>query len=334
LAVIYSEMAHLPAIQDVTTIWQKLAGQSGLRLSMSWSLFAQGWLYYQRNELAAAEETFRRLTDMAWAAHGHAVLDGYTGLVLATLARGCPDEGLLQIRALNDRVLERGMLALAGVAQSLEQRVALAVEPGSSLDWRPQARSALVPVDFWEQPVLTHARTLLAVGSPDGLAQAAELLADSRARALARSSNRSLIEVGALQALVLAAQGHAAGTLAALQEAVERAVPCGALRLLADCGPGLIGLLRLQQAAGIAPRYIENVLAAFGEPVAVPVVPARLQPHSVCASATISKAARAYAVRLVTGRPPQVLVEHIDADRKHPCRENQGNPQTEIDDNY
>ena len=165
------------------------------------------------------------------------------------------------------------MLAFTAVAASLEQRVALAVDPGSSLDWRPDATFPAVPGDFWEQPLLTRVRTLLAAGSPDDLAQAAELLADSRAKALARNFTRRLIEVGGLQALVLSAQGHEAAALAALQEAVERAAPGGALRLLADCGPGLIPLLRKLQAAGVAPRYVEKVLAALGEPA-----PERLRP--------------------------------------------------------
>ena len=43
------------------------------------------------------------------------------------------------------------MLALTCVAESLAQRVALAVEP-SSLDWRPDARSAAVPGDFGNSP--------------------------------------------------------------------------------------------------------------------------------------------------------------------------------------
>jgi len=75
-----------------------------------------------------------------------------------------------------------------------------------------------------------------------------------------------------LQALVLSAQGHEADALAALQEAVEMAAPGGALRLLVDCGPGLIGLLQKLQASGVAPRYIQNVLSAFGLSAAAPAV--------------------------------------------------------------
>ena len=155
------------------------------------------------------------------------------------------------------------MLALGPIAESLQQRVSLVCEPSTALDWRPSGRTTQVPIDFWEQPVLTQVRTLLARGNPDDLAQAAELLADSRARAKARSTIRRLIEVEALEALVALARGDEAAALAALRQAVELAAPGGALRLLVDCGPRLIGLLQKLQAAGVAPRYIQQVLAAF-----------------------------------------------------------------------
>jgi len=175
LANIHYEMADLPALQDIVPTWQKLAQQSGLGLSVAWSQFAEGWLSYQRNELEAADESFRRFADVAWAAHGRAVVDGYTGLMLTALGRGRPNEASAHVNALKERLLERGMLALVNVAQSLEQRVALAGGSPSSLDWRPDPSSAAVPVDLWEQPVLTYVRTLLAVGGPAALAQATEL---------------------------------------------------------------------------------------------------------------------------------------------------------------
>jgi LuxR family maltose regulon positive regulatory protein len=270
LANIHHEMANLPPLLDIVPTWQKLARQNGVGLSVGWSQYAEGWLHYQRNELEAAEESFSRFCDVAWGAHGRAVVDGYTGLVLTALARGRPDEASAHINALNERLLERGMMTLVNLTQSLAQRVALAGGSPSSLDWRPDPSSTAVPSDLWEQPLLTHARTLLADGGPDGLVRASELLADSQAKALARNSNRRLIEIGGLRALVLSAQGHEAAAQRALQEAVERAAPGGALRLLADCGPGLVPLLQKLQAAGVAPRYIQKVLAAFGPPVAAP----------------------------------------------------------------
>jgi LuxR family maltose regulon positive regulatory protein len=270
IATVHFDMANLPAIQDITGIWQKLAEQSGFGLSMGWLRFAQGWVCYELNELDAAEASFRRLADMAWTVHGRAVIDGYTGLVLAALARDRPNEALTHIDALNEFMLECGTLAYASVVQSLRQRVALASGSEPAPDWRLAIKSLPAIANVWEQPDLTFARTLLAAGTPDTLTQAAELLANSRAKALARNSNRRLIYVGALQALALAAQGQEAAALAALQEAVERAAPGGALRLLVDCGPGLIGLLQKLRAEGVAPRYIQNVLAAYGLTAAAP----------------------------------------------------------------
>jgi len=274
LANIHHEMADLPALQDIVPTWQKLAWQTGLGLSVGWSQFAEGWLSYQRNELIAADASFRGLADVGWAAHGRAVVDGHAGLVFTALGRGRPDEALAHVDALREQLLERGMLALVSVAQSLEQRVALAGGSPSALDWRPDPGSLTTPfVDLWEQPALTYVRTLLATGSPAALVQATALLADCRTRALARNSVRRLVEVGGLQALVLAAQGQEAGALAALQEAVEQAAPGGALRLLTDCGPRLIPLLRTLQAAGVAPQYVEKVLEAQSEGAKVQTAP-------------------------------------------------------------
>ncbi len=260
---IYYELGNLPRMQDSAVVYRELALKSGLAASLAWAVYMQGWLQYQRNELTEAETSFRILADMSATAHAKALVEGYTGLVLTTLAQERPDEAHAAVVALRQRLIERELLAFTPVADSLEQRVRLAVEPGSSLDWHPETRSAAVPVDFWEQPVLTQVRTLLASGSLHDLAQAAELLADSRIKVLVRRLNRRLIEIGALQALVLSAQGQEATALTELQEAVERAAPNGALRLLADCGTGLIGLLHKLQAAGIAPRYIQHVLAIF-----------------------------------------------------------------------
>jgi len=264
LSTIHYEMAELPALRAVATTILQVAQQTGFGLSVAWSHCILGWVHYQRNELAAAEQCFRDLVSQAHAAHGRAAVDGYTGLILTALAQGHPHEALTTIAMLRELLLERGMLAFGPIADSLQQRLSLACEPATALDWILNGQMRQVPIDFWEQPVLTRVRTLLARGGPDDLAQAAELLADSRAKAMARYTNRRLIEVGGLEALVFEGQGDETAALAALRQAVELAAPGGALRLLVDCGPGVIGLLQKLLTAGVAPRYIQQVLAAFG----------------------------------------------------------------------
>lgn len=274
LANIHHENASLQPLVEMLPAWQKLARMSWVALSVAWSQYAEGWLHYQQNRLEAARESFRCLMEMSWGAHGRALIDGYTGLVLIELALGHADAASAYVDALKERLLERGMLALGHVAQSLAQRVALATGSPSAVHWHPDPRQAASNPELWEQPVLTQVRTILAAGSDGNLQQAAALLEDSRAKAMARNSNRRLIEVGALQALVLAAQGQTPAALAALQDAVVRAAPGGSLRLLVDAGPGIVPLLRQLQAAGAASAYIEQVLAAFNSSVAPGAIPA------------------------------------------------------------
>jgi LuxR family maltose regulon positive regulatory protein len=266
-------LADLPSLQNAVTLFQQVAQRTGLGLSVAWAAYAQSWLVYQRNDLAAAEQGFRRLE--AIVSHGRTTLDSFTGLALTLLAQGRPDEALAAVAALDTRLLERGMLAMAPLAESLRQRVLLASDPAAALARGYRAPEAPISLQFWEQPALTQARTLIASGAPHELAQAEELLAGQRVRAAACHSRRNLIEIDALHALALAARGEEAAALAALRRAVELAAPGGAGRLLADCGPGLVGLLEKLADDGIAPAYVRRVLAALGTaPVPAAAAPA------------------------------------------------------------
>ena len=302
LSTIHYEMAELPALRAVATTILQVAQQTGFGLSVTWSHCILGWVHYQRNELAAAEQCFRDLVSQAHAAHGRAIVDGYTGLVLTLLAQGHSHEALATITMLRELLLERGMLAFGLIADSLQQRVSLACEPATALDWNPGGRITQVSIDFWEQPVLTQVRTWLARGDPDDLVQAAELLADSRKKAMARHTNRRFIEVGALEALVYGAQGNEVAALAALRQAVDLAAPGGALRLFVDCGPGVIGLLLKLQTAGVAPRYLQQVLAAFDSSAAEVAAPLPSRESKDAAEGT------SVPVEVLTNREIDVLI--------------------------
>ncbi len=288
-------LADLPSLQSAVT----------LRLSIAWAAYSESWLHYQRNELAAAEQGFRELE--AIVSHGRTTLDSFTGLALALLAQGRPDQALAAVAALDARLLERGMLAMAPLAESLRQRVLLASDPAAALARGYRAPGGSISLQFWEQPALTQARTLIASGVPQELAQAEELLAGQRARAAACHSRRNLIEIDGLHALALAARGEEAAALAALRRAVEMAAPCGAVRLLADCGPGLAGLLEKLAGDGIAPAYVRRVLAALGAATSPTAEPAAPPPR-----ATLGAAGRTITIdgmiESLTNREMDVLV--------------------------
>ena len=102
------------------------------------------------------------------------------------------------------------------------------------------------------------ARVLLAQGQPD---QALALLDRLHAAAAAQDRAGSLIEIGALRALALAASGEEAAAVAALAGALTLACPQGYVRVFADEGPPMAALLgrlvaaqRADQAAARASR--------------------------------------------------------------------------------
>ena len=113
------------------------------------------------------------------------------------------------------------------------------------------------------------ARVLLAQGRPG---QALALLDRLHAAAAAQDRTGSLIEVGALRALALAASGEEAAAVDALAEALTLACPQGYVRVFADEGPPMAALLarliaaqRAGQAAAAVPLgCLARLQRAFG----------------------------------------------------------------------
>jgi LuxR family maltose regulon positive regulatory protein len=136
-----------------------------------------------------------------------------------------------------------------------------------------------------EREHMVLARLLLAQGEPE---RARRLVERLRAAATAQRRTGSLIELGPLLARARAACGDQAAALAALAEALTLAWPEGYVRVFADEGASLAGLLDQliagrRRGAAVAPgvpgEYLSRVRAAFqpgarAAPPAVPAVPA------------------------------------------------------------
>jgi len=86
-----------------------------------------------------------------------------------------------------------------------------------------------------------------------------------RLLAVAEASARmgSAIEIHMLKALALDVHGDRGGALAALERALALAAPEGYVRIFADEGQPMAALLHTAYARGVAPTYVERLLAAF-----------------------------------------------------------------------
>jgi LuxR family maltose regulon positive regulatory protein len=119
------------------------------------------------------------------------------------------------------------------------------------------------------------ARVLLAQHRP---AQALALLGRLHAAATAQGRTASVIEIQALRALALAADGEEAAAVDALAQALMLGSPQGYVRVFADEGPPMVALLarlvaaqKADQAARDIPLgYLAQLLRAFGQEPAAP----------------------------------------------------------------
>ena len=126
-----------------------------------------------------------------------------------------------------------------------------------------------------ERGHLVLTRVLLAQGQPG---PALALLDRVHAAAAAQDRTGSLVEVGALRALALAASGDEAGAVAVLAETLMLACPPGYVRVFADEGPPMAALLgqliaaqRAGQAAADVPLgYLARLRRAFDAGPATP----------------------------------------------------------------
>lgn len=272
--------ADLPALSRTLPLFHRLAEEAGQALSLCWSFYGLGWMYYQRNELQAAEHNFNEALAFRYGAHGRAVIDVYTGLALARLAQGHLSEATAVVSDLRTFLNDRGLIGRLALADALALRLAQArgdFNPAwHSLAGYTRAIPAQIAAGMWETPVLTAARAYIAAGDAASLRSAGELLAAARAVAEARYATRQLIEINALLALQQAACGHDDTALVALTTAVRLGEPGQTLRLIADAGPGLQPLLRHLLARGIAPDYLRRILdimPAAGASAQLPVLP-------------------------------------------------------------
>jgi LuxR family maltose regulon positive regulatory protein len=104
------------------------------------------------------------------------------------------------------------------------------------------------------------ARILMAQERPD---EATRLLQRLLETAEAAGRTARVIEILALQALVLQAQAEMERAMAVLQQSLALAEPGGFIRTFVDEGQPMAGLLREAINRGIAPGYAGKILAAF-----------------------------------------------------------------------
>ena len=143
------------------------------------------------------------------------------------------------------------------------------------------------------------------MNTPASRQQAAEALTRLYDFVTTTHNTRFTIEVLALQALLQDAQGDEPAALALLQQAVSLAEPGGFIRLFADLGPRVAGLLARLRHTGVAPSYTGQILQAFGDDT--PAAPDQNAAQRAAQGAAVPSVERMELVEPLTDRECEVL---------------------------
>jgi LuxR family maltose regulon positive regulatory protein len=266
LAVIYYTSGELQRAEHTARLVARFARARGFEHIAAWAHHLLGCIYYAWDDLSAAEEHFTAVVDLRHKANVLALRGSLQGLALTNLALG---------RSPTTSPSMQYLLALTQGMWNVDDDAACAFDARLALmqgdlelprHWlqvaEPEATSGR-PMAF-EEPRLTRARVLVALGTAAELAEASHLLAELLADSLTRRDTPRAIEVLALLALAHQARGATEPALTALERAVNLAAPGGFVRPFVDLGPPLARLLVELAHRGGDHEHVGRLLAAFG----------------------------------------------------------------------
>ena len=231
----------------------------------SWGFQTLGYVHYQWNELEAAEQYFLKVLGLRYQSSPAAQAHSLFGLALTYQALGRYDEAVRLAEEATEWAKDSGNLEMLLEAYSFASRLALlnGHDPNTE-PWAPSVDNSFMVMLLIEIPALTLATSLIADGTVDALAEAAELLDSLRQFVEETHNTWRLIEVLNLQALLYEAKGERRAALDLLQQAVALAQPAGFIRLFVDLGPQMALLLaELQPENEPLQQYIGQVLALY-----------------------------------------------------------------------
>jgi LuxR family transcriptional regulator, maltose regulon positive regulatory protein len=209
-----------------------------LHLLLSWGHYFIGLAHYQRDELPAARQSFIRLLDYKNTGNIGALRDGVQRLALIHQLADEQAEAWRMLQFLSQLDLEQTGREWDETSALRARLWLMRGDLASAARWADNF-TAPVPDQPWiwqDPPHLIKARILITRGLAADLRSAQEIL-DSLFAVAERNHNRRLqIEVMALRALALAAEGQAPAARDALQAAVNLAQPGGFVRVFVDLG--------------------------------------------------------------------------------------------------
>ncbi len=269
LSFLYFNDGLLEQSRQVAAMMLQQPTLGTLPAMQGWAHYFSGAAYYQWNDLTIARKHFSELVEKRYSVHSVCARNGLTGLALIYQIGGHPRQAWRIAELLSQFDLEQAGYE-EEATRSLRARLHLMQgEDDKAYRWADAFISPLPdrPLFWIEEPQVTRARILISRGEEADLLKASHIL-DAFIELAQRTHNTHFsIEILALRALALDAQGKRNEALAALQQAVELAGQGGYVRAFIDQGARMREMLT--QLAGQRPLtlHLTRILSAFPEQI-------------------------------------------------------------------
>jgi LuxR family maltose regulon positive regulatory protein len=243
---------------------------------IAWSLYFQGLIHLCRNELDMAILHLSEAAEIFYVTLRRGKVDCLVALSLAYQARQETDNATATHTRLLTYIQSLSDPTLLEITHSCMARLSLmkAEAPHTASAPATHTTSKTEALIFWfEIPIITHCRVLIAKGSDADLQEAENTLQECLRLCRSQHNTFHMIGIMVLQALALQKQGRTEEALVVLEATVDLARPGGFIRPFVESGPIVEGLLKRLAQKNIAAGYIGQILAAFTpSPLSPPVL--------------------------------------------------------------
>ena len=267
LGFIYLNTGRLGQSRQIVQVLVYEANRSGMTLMKNWGDWFLGMVCYQHNDLEAAEQYFAQIFENRYTAQISPYRDAVAGLALIHQIKGESAEACQMLESISQFDLELGG-SEDGRTSSLRARLMLLQGDLEGAGRWADAFTDLPPdkpLMWLEEPQVTRARILLARGAEADLSLTWQILDVLDEIAERTHNTRYKIEILALRALALDAQGKTSQANAILKHAVVLSRLGGFIRVFVDLGKPMQAILLRLSNQGISAETIRRILAAFPE---------------------------------------------------------------------
>jgi LuxR family maltose regulon positive regulatory protein len=256
------------ALTDAARTPKAWQGVSYVAVWRQYAHYYWGAVCYERNDLAFATEHWRQVENWPPHLNSRAYHESLIGLALLAQARGSLTDALAYAQASSEFATELGNTAALASSEALITRLTLLNGQLVESLHRSEAIDTTVNLgtSHWlELPPLTRIRVLLAHLTTDSLTTALQIAEACLRQAEGAYNTRQIIQISALQSLVLHALRRQAEAFRVFERALSLAEPCGFVRTFLDLGAPMAALLSAFATQRGESEYTRSLLAAFSQ---------------------------------------------------------------------